>query len=457
MTIKNRLAVNYTLLTGAILLIFSAAVYFIVKSYLVADFNERIKQRMQFTAELLIKNGMPDISVTNSLGNEKLNTLLNEQIIIISENDSVWLNTFKGSHYSFDKKFIDSVNNDDLKVAYRDTSVWCGTVITSGSSKLKLLTEIPVDFIGGLQKFKFVLIVGTLLVLLILFFSGRIFAANALKPIAKAIKQVDEITHSNLHKRLDVGTDDDELSKMSRTFNQLLERLETAFELQRNFVSNASHELRTPLSAITAQLEVTLMHNRGNDEYKIILQSVLDDIRDLNQLSEGLFDLTLASRDVSLMKFGDVRVDELLMQARSELLKRKPEYVIHLHIGELPDDEIQLTVYGKEHLLKSTFRNLMDNACKFSENKTVDVFLDIHDEKISIRFIDKGIGMPDSYLKNIYTPLLRADNAKRIPGHGLGLALAKKIVELHQGKITVESKEKSGTTVSLQFFSQKKF
>lgn len=446
MTVKNKIASRFTLLAGAILLIFSFTFYFIAKSYLATDFKERIEERIQFTGHLLIKDGVPNNSVITSLGNNALNTMLNEQILIFSGRDSIWLNTFK-SEPPFSKDFIQSVKSGNLIIISRDSTVWCGAVLYSGGHTFKLLAEMPIDFIDNLQKLKYTLIVGTLLVLLILFFAGRMFAANALKPVAGVIKQANEITHSNLHKRLEEGIEDDELSLMAKTFNQLLERLETAFELQKNFVSNASHELRTPLSSITAQLEVTLMHNRTNEEYKIVMQSVLDDIRDLNQLSEGLFDLTLASRDVSLMKFADVRVDELLMHARSELLKRKPEYKIHIHIDELPDDEKQLTIYGKEHLLKSTFRNLMDNACKFSENKSVDVHLNAADGKIKIRFDDIGIGMPQSYIDRMFTPLLRGENVKRIQGHGLGLALAKKIIEMHKGEIEVSSIENKGTNV----------
>jgi len=262
---------------------------------------------------------------------------------------------------------------------------------------------------------------------------------------------VEAISATNLHKRLDIANGEDELAHLSITFNRLLERLETSFALQRNFVANASHELRTPLSAITAQLEVTLMNTRSVEEYKLVMQSILDDIREMNQLSEGLFDLTLASRDVSLMKFSEVRLDELLMQSRGELLKKKPEYKINIHIGELPDNERLLMLHGKEHLLKSTLRNLMDNACKYSPDKTADVILTFENQNIIIRILDHGIGIPADYMDKLFTPLLRAGNVKHIQGHGLGLALAKKIVELHHGKISVESEIDKGTRVLLTF------
>ena len=322
-------------------------------------------------------------------------------------------------------------------------------IVQSNNEKLILAAETKKDYYEDLLQLKIILFSSWLLTLGLIFLIGRYFAGKSLQPISQVVNEVDVISASNLHNRVGEGNGKDEIAQLARTFNRLLERLETSFHLQRDFVSNAAHELRTPLSSITAQLEVTLLNKRTLEEYELVLNSVLEDIRDLNQLSEGLFDLTLASRDVSLMRFGNVRMDELLLNARIELQKRKRDYKINIHFGKFPDDEKSLTLFGKEHLLKSVFINLMDNACKFSNNKAVDVFMTIESEKIKIIFSDNGIGMPASYQENIFKPLLRGENAKRIPGHGLGLALTKKIVELHHGQIQVYSKEGEGTTISI--------
>jgi signal transduction histidine kinase len=324
-------------------------------------------------------------------------------------------------------------------------------LLSGSKNSLVFIAESKKEYLTELNQLKLILLTGWLVSLVIIFVTGRYFAGKALQPISKVVKEVDTISISNLHNRVSEGNGQDEIAQLAKTFNRLLERLEIAFQLQRNFVSNASHELRTPLSTITAQLEVTLLNKRTTAEYELVLNSVLDDIRDLNQLSEGLFDLTLASRDVSLMKFANVRMDELLLQARKELLKRKKDYTINIHFGEFPEEETALTLFGKEHLLKSVVINLMDNACKFSGNKTADVFLDIETNTIKLTVSDSGIGMPDEYLNNIFKPLLRAENAKRIPGHGLGLALAKRIVELHHGDIQISTTLNKGTTISLKF------
>lgn len=449
MKIKNKLTLHFTLIVGTLLLLFSLAIYFVSASFLEKDFIARFKERVNLTTNLLIKNGAVDKSVTDAIDKHTLNTILGEKILIIDNAANIHYHSFDGNAHPFSKAFLDDINKNNEAVTTNGEMVWYGKALTIGDKKISMVAESHRDYLKDLDELKMMLIAGFLFTLLVVVLLGRFFAGKSLQPISWVIKEVDEISHKNLHSRVNEGNGKDEISQLAQTFNRLLTRLHAAFELQQNFVSNASHELRTPLSSITTQLEVTLSNSRNANEYELVLKSILDDIRDLNQLSDGLFDLTLASRDVSLMKFGKVRIDELLLHSRSELLKRKNDYKINMHFGELPDDESQLTLSGKEHLLKSTFRNLMDNACKFSNNKTVDVHLAVEPNKIKIKFSDKGIGMPQSYLQNKYTPLLRGENAKRIAGHGLGLALSKKIVELHRGEIAIFSEEKEGTDVTI--------
>ena len=106
MTIKNKLTGRFTLLAGAILILFSTTIFFVAKSYLINDFNLRVKDRLIFTGQLFIKNGILDKTVTGSIGNTALKTLLNEQIIILSESDSVWLNTFDENKNPFDQNLF---------------------------------------------------------------------------------------------------------------------------------------------------------------------------------------------------------------------------------------------------------------------------------------------------------------------------------------------------------------
>ncbi|MCK7462303.1 MAG: HAMP domain-containing protein [Sphingobacterium sp.] len=161
--------------------------------------------------------------------------------------------------------------------------------------------------------------------MIIVFFAGRIFADRALQPVSNIIAQVNGISITNLNERIDEGNGTDELARLAGTFNGMLQRLESAFRIQKNFIANASHELRTPLTVISGQLEVILMKARENEEYRNTIISVLDDIKNLNNLSNRLLLLAQASSEIAEITFSPLRIDDTLWNARTEILKREKE------------------------------------------------------------------------------------------------------------------------------------
>ncbi|HNR19052.1 MAG TPA: HAMP domain-containing sensor histidine kinase [Bacteroidia bacterium] len=450
MKIKNKLTLHFVITVATLLFIFSMVIYLVTERYLQNQFLNLLKQKVNITAGVLIKNGAVDSTIVNNIDKHTLNTILNEKILIIDNHSNIHYHSFDGNAHPFHKKFLDEINNNGEAFASLGNVSWYGKSLKTGNIKISLVAEAEKTYLAHLEKLRIMLLTSMLIMLALLFLLGRYFAGRALIPVSNVIHEVESISETNLNKRVNEGNGKDELAQLAKTFNQLLQRLESAFMLQKNFVSNASHELRTPLSSITTQLEVTLLNKRTNEEYEKVLQSVLEDIRNLNELSEGLFDLTLANSDVSMMRFEKIRVDELLVHAQTELQKRKKDYNINVYFDEMPEDENALVLNGKEHLLKSSFINLMDNACKFSGNKKVEVHLSAADNKITIKFKDRGIGIPQSFLKKNFTPLERGHNTARIPGHGLGLALSKKIIELHGGNIHIQSEENKGTNVTIE-------
>jgi signal transduction histidine kinase len=197
------------------------------------------------------------------------------------------------------------------------------------------------------------------------------------------------------------------------------------------------------------------MKLRTHEEYQAILESVLEDIKNLNALSNGLLDLAKASSDISSIALHPLRIDEILWETRTELLERKKEYKISINFSEPIEDEKELTVLGNHHLLKTAIVNLMDNACKFSSNKSVEIFLSVRDKCIVAEFTDKGMGIDPVDMEKIFHPFFRAKNAKNISGNGLGLSLTEKIIRIHRGTISLESQLQKGTkvTVCIPFLS----
>ncbi|MFZ9847693.1 MAG: sensor histidine kinase, partial [Flavobacteriales bacterium] len=232
-----------------------------------------------------------------------------------------------------------------------------------------------------------------------------------------------------------------------------LSRVEKAFELQKSFVSNASHELRTPLTSITGHIEVALMKERDIVEYQTVLMSLLDDMKNLNKLSNGLLALTQAEISLPHANINPVRIDELLWLSRKEIIKHNPDFYVDIQIMDFTEDESKLIILGNEFLLKSAIMNLMENACKFSPDHAVKVSFSMKNN-IELTFADRGIGISQDDLKNILEPFFRGVNAKSIPGHGLGLSLTHKIITMHKGNFSIHSVLNQGTLVTISFSTE---
>jgi signal transduction histidine kinase len=191
------------------------------------------------------------------------------------------------------------------------------------------------------------------------------------------------------------------------------------------------------------------------EEYEKRLQSILADIASLNLLSNNLLELAQVSIGTANRPLREVQIDEVIYQAALALNSKHPDYHVSFEFEELPaEDEQGFIVTGDESLLTSAFLNLMENACKFSPDKSVKVVLGTEQEYLTLQFIDKGIGIADTELDHIFQPFYRGANAKQIRGHGIGLSLTHRIIDLHHGFIGVTSVLQQGTTFSVKLSRQ---
>jgi signal transduction histidine kinase len=286
------------------------------------------------------------------------------------------------------------------------------------------------------------LVVGISLVLL----AGVFFSRQMLEPLARINAEVSEISAGSLNMRINEGNRRDEIARLAMNFNHMLARIEAAFDIQQQFVSNASHELRNPLAAITGQLQLILSQPRSQEEYEQVLQSLLDDALALVHLTNGLLNLAQSDIDKQQSQFAPVRVDEALFAAQHELSKTHPDYHFHMEYDVMPDDELLLMVSGNEQLLKTAFLNLMDNACKFSSDHSTRIgFLSVGGF-IEISFKDKGIGILQEEQSQIFNPFFRGSNVPSPnKGYGIGLSLCQRIVQLHSGTLLVDSMPGKGS------------
>jgi len=451
MEIRNRLTFRFSVIVAAIISICFIAIYFFSSFYRQSEFYGRLKNRGINTAKLLIDVNEVDSTLLRIIDQNTQNSLPEEAVIIYDFNNKI---IYASDDNEPVKSYTDSLLNSiriAKEIRFREGSKEAIGLVYNGNYDHFITIVSAYDKFGlsKLQNLKIILIISFLSSITITLIAGWFFASRALKPVALITAEASQISASNLKARINEGNRKDELAHLAITFNNMLNRIEKSFELQRSFVSNSSHELRTPLTAIRGQLEVTLLSDRTNNEYKEIIVSVLEDITKMISLTNNLLDIATANTDESVHRRIKIRVDEQLFAAREELLTRNPQYSAQVSIPALPSEENQLSILGSDQLLKCAFLNIMENGCKYSETNSVDVRFEVLNSEIQISFEDKGIGIPSEELSSITEPFYRASNAPPNMGYGLGLALTRGIIQLHKGQFNIKSELSVGTTIQV--------
>ena len=284
---------------------------------------------------------------------------------------------------------------------------------------------------------------------LLLLYIAFYYSKNIFKPITIITEKVKEISSENLYLRLNDNNSNDELNELARTFNQMLDRIETSFETQNNFISNASHELRTPLTAIIGEADVTLSKPRKEEDYVESLKIILQEADKLDNKTKALLFLAQTGFNGKVQKFEKLRIDELLWDVKENLENLNPKNKIFINMELLPENPAKLKVNGNKQLLHLALSNIISNGCKYSNFNIVTISIGSSDDFIYIVIKDNGIGIPKNELKYIYDPFFRASNTKKYEGYGIGLPLSRNIIRMHDGKLLVNSIENEGTTVQI--------
>ena len=446
MDFKNILTLKLTGIIGLILIVFSLFLFKFSKSYFEKSFENNLKNTSINIVNDLLELYKIDDQIT-SKKNETFKSF-SPNILVINDSNEALIEYAKITD-EIKLNLLNEISNKESYTISKGDTVYLAFKHQYKNRSFKIISS-SIN-LNGLLYFKIIkvsLLIFVIISMAFTYFTGIYFAKQTLLPIKNIIKQVEKFNEVNLNERLKSRNGKDEISLLTTTFNQLLDRLENSFILQKSFVSNASHEFRTPLTVMKGQIEVLLLQPRSNEIYLNTYISLLEDINNQINLINGLGDLANANAMFPNIVNSKIPIIDLLDDCVGELHKNK-NYKVVLTIEELQDDESTMYLNGNYALLKSAFINVMDNACKFSNNLTCQVNLICNLDFMSITVIDQGLGINKVDLANIFESFYRSNNTRHIQGHGIGLSLVKKIVEFYQGKITVTSEIGKGTKMSI--------
>ncbi len=330
------------------------------------------------------------------------------------------------------------------------------TVENQGLGILVLGTQI--DPTGQLPRLLLTLLLGSLGLLAVAVAGGYWLAARVMHPVQIITRTAREISETDLKRRLNLDTGD-ELGELANTFDQMLARLQAAFERQRQFTADASHELRTPLTIVELEASRALAHRRPTDEYERTLRVIKSENEFMGQLVNDL--LTLARMDAgqATLKNEPVDLSDIALDVVERLAPLAQRKNVALETGDLPE----IMLMGDRQYLTQMLTNLVENGIKYSEGYGQRVLVETGCQEDGralcgwVRVVDNGPGIPPEHLPHLFDRFYRVDSARshnerdeddggeRPSGSGLGLSIVQWIAKSHGGEVSVQSEPGKGS------------
>jgi len=444
-TIQFRLTLWYLGVLTIILVFFSVASYLLLYYNVYQDMDNLLRLRViEINNTLSTGDPQEQIIVQEQLG---------ELIAIYDVNGNLLLSSGTDLEENTILSLIDYATAGENTIVTANTTDGQTVHLSADLVRRGWLTAVLIvgrpttEADNTLNAFRKVLLITVFSTIILTAAGGLFLAARALKPVKEINTTAQSINETDLSRRIKVKTRD-ELGSLSTTLNNMIERLEEAFERQKQFTADSSHELRTPLSVIEAEATLALRKERTPEEYQKALDSINQEVAYMSSILEKLLMLARADAGKEQLNFEPVSLKELIMTMIPDITNLADEKGLQFEPGEIAE----LQVRGDEVKLKQLLLNLFDNAIKYTLNGIVSVSLHQENDQAIITVSDTGIGISEDDIPHIFDRFYRVDKTRSRSEHGsgLGLAIAKYIVQAHNGEINVTSNIGKGSTVRVR-------
>ncbi|GAA4462610.1 HAMP domain-containing sensor histidine kinase [Nemorincola caseinilytica] len=451
MRTQTKIAAIFFLFSLFVIILFSVSVYYPMNKFAFSDFYKRLEIRAVIAARSALETEADKASVMREIRALHLQKLPQEKeyIFKITPGRSF---AEEAERLKVPVSFFQSIKNNRPAIYQQRNIFFSGISYQAGPDRYAVIVSAENYFnIHYLAYIRNVILAAIIISSLFALSMSVLFSRQVFNPVIAITRKVKEIGSQNLHVRLDGANEKDEVGELAATFNNMLDRLETAFETQNNFISNASHELSTPLTTIIGEADVTLSKVRPPDEYIRALSVILHEAERLDSITRSLLFLAQTGFNGKTQKFERMRADQLVYDAKETIDKINPDNKISIDLSRIPHNPDELKIKANGQLLHLAITNVMTNACKYSNNGPVTVSLYPTEASVIIAIQDHGIGIPGNELQHIYDPFFRASNTGEYAGYGIGLPLSRNIMRIHRGEIVVLSRQNEGTLVQLIF------
>ncbi|HRJ31469.1 MAG TPA: HAMP domain-containing sensor histidine kinase [Cyclobacteriaceae bacterium] len=451
---KNRIAFSYLAATALLVALVFITIFMVIRNLVYGDLENILSyEAIKHQKEIMIESGrIRFINRTEMEEREHREVEVNPVFIQLVDAQGVVRDkspNLKENSLAVQPDFNKPVDSDYLlngkrirqrQIPVTDQGKTVGYIVTAISS------ESAEQLLGTLQR----LLLGLYpVVLLVLFGTTRWLAGRSIVPVKTILETTNRITESNLNERISLPAQKDELFHLTNSINQLLGRIESALEREKQFTADASHELRTPLAVLRGTLEVLIRKPRTPEEYVEKVEVSIREIDRMHVIVEQLLLLARFDHPAKTPESVEINVNDFI----ADLINRHQPSWSTAGVTIKTECSPDLTVQSDPYLLEVILENLISNAVKYSPQGKEVIVRATTTPVVQISVSDQGIGIDRNDHERIFQPFYRSDalHHKSIKGIGLGLSLVQKACAQLSIKLTVESELNKGSTFTLRF------
>jgi two-component system heavy metal sensor histidine kinase CusS len=455
LSFKNRIAFYYMLATAMVITLVFFVIYWVVYTAVYRELdNDLAYEAHKHTREIFIINdSILFVNKKEWAEREHVAVQVNPVFIQIVDTKgrlmdkspnlkegALIFHSDKKSDTHFDTK-LNNAAIRQVQIPIEQHGVFKGYILTAMSQEGALVV---------LNSLKNTLLLLFPIVLFGLFFITRFLAGRSIIPVKTITHTTGVISRNNLNERVPLPQNKDELHTLAASINELLDRIQSAMERERQFTADASHQLRTPLAVLKGTLEVLIRKPRTEEEYQQKIQFSIDEIDRITKIVNQL--LILARFDKTNLKLAKQELD--LRIAIDNVLQRFKSSIQQKNLSVNITTDTSASLVTDPYYVDLILENIISNAIKYAPvNGKIEVFILSKSEEIICKIKDNGIGIQTPDLENIFNPFFRSDefSHSEIKGTGLGLSITKKASQVLNARVEVESEVSVGTVFSIYF------
>ena len=439
-SLKQKILFWFVGIISTVLIVFSLLLYILLEDGIHGEIKMQMESKTSFIQENIISE-FPDEKI------KLYSKLLNVEFVIFNKGELLYasnkfpLENIELYQESENMFFVHKTKNntEDAILRTKFISPYKGEIIL-------YLKEIN----NQAEKIEQVLIYLNPLLFLLLIWIGNNLIDKLLIPIKTLTRTTQKIKIEDMPKKIHTPNENNEITQLMNSFNDMIERLRNGIETLNNFNHDVSHELKTPITVINTAIELSLRKNHDVQYYKNSIKTIQYEIKQIEKIIDELFLFTKYSQENIQSTFKYSYLDSILIDVISKYEKQAADKNILLTIKKI--ENIKKSV--NPLLINIIFSNLIDNAIKYtSKEKEINIELFAENNHAYFRIEDEGIGIQKEHLDKITDKFYRVDESrnKKINGFGLGLSIVKNFIDLHNANLDIQSIYNKGTTITVRF------